>query len=59
MHTFFDLVPRRINEIVKELKNEYAPCIGYGEVLLEYFVESFIDPVFRSGLELEKLVKGF
>ena len=42
LYTFIDAITRRINIIVQKFKDKIISCIGYGEVLSKYFIQSLV-----------------
>src|SRR5690606_4905378 len=59
LHAFFYLVPWRVDVVVEKFEYENVPGIGDGKILLKHFVQSLIEPVFRSRFQLEEFLKGF
>ena len=57
LHTLFDGVAGRVNEIIKELQHEDIPCIIDGEVLLENLEKTFVVTLIRRGLKLKIILE--
>src|SRR5664279_5458365 len=58
LHTLFNGVTGRIDEVVQEFQHENVPRIGDREIFLEHFEQAFYITLVRCGFQLEKLFKS-
>ena len=57
LDALFYAVTGWINEIIQEFQYKVVPGIRDREILREHFVKTFIDTVFRVGLQLKKILE--
>jgi len=58
LHTFLDGIAGRIDKIVEEFEDEDVPGIRNRKVFLKHLIQAFVDPIFRSGFQLEEFLEG-
>jgi hypothetical protein len=54
---FLNGIPGRVDEIVLEFEHKIVPGVGYGEILIKYFVQSFPGSVLGIRFQLKEILE--